>query len=237
VLAAFNFRDAWIEEDDDDIPFPNTVKFTYPDLDDGAFINDIDIRCDPGAFSQGDGVPFSQSFKDFIIVVNIWLIAEEAFKCLTHFIPSSCILEHCTASNIIPWTNWAPKKTRLVFPTLHPSDIWVCYVHGTKVVIPEPVSDNKNGYSLRVYDFNQLPFRRGAQGTKVEAPSGIDKSTTVINGGAAFEGDAMTRLPFSSHVIYLEDSHDHCSVLCSEDQIVVVDVSILHYRTSRTIHI
>ncbi|KAF4623257.1 hypothetical protein D9613_002126 [Agrocybe pediades] len=231
VLAAFPFRTTKLAEDQD--PYKNAIKFRYPDLVVDAYITDIDIRCDPGSSSKNDAVPFSQDLTEFIIVVNLWLFAQD--ECYTHFIPSSLIMKliegpYPKGHESFPWSLWAPLNTRLLSPLEYPSDVWVCYVNGTKVVMSEPTIFGKHGYSLRVYDFNWRPMLRGAKSKGVEAPDGIDTSATVIDGGAAFECTVVTSLPFWSRAIDLEDVHDHCDVLCSEDQIIVVDAECREYR-------
>jgi hypothetical protein len=95
----------------------------------------------------------------------------------------------------------------------------------------------------RVYDFNDLPIRRGR--TEVDQKNVITEEaefssqlcdTTVyqagpmtVKGGRIFQNDVTTSLPFRWRSAELDilASERNCAIMCSEDNIIVVDVSAL----------
>ncbi|KDR85356.1 hypothetical protein GALMADRAFT_108380 [Galerina marginata CBS 339.88] len=227
ALFALDFRkQSYGRHDLDGI---NAFVLEYPELAENAFLADIDIRSDPGSLSHPNStVPFLQDAKQFLIVTSIWIVVDGVTKSLVHFIPFSHLLslvESEDAPHALPSDGWISSKTRLLLPGLYPSDTWVCYVHGMKFVISEPHPSGKSGYSARLFNFNQLAFRNAK-----EAPTRVDTSATLLGEGESFCEDVTTCLPFWSQTIALDDCHEHCTVLCNEDHIIVVDVSFLYDR-------
>ncbi|KAF8913013.1 hypothetical protein CPB84DRAFT_1760121 [Gymnopilus junonius] len=196
-------------------------------LERAGFITSIDIRCDPGPISQPEGssVPFSQDPAKFIIVVTFWLSVNCRPRSLIHFIPSAYLLFFVDkADNMHSWATWIPRKTRMLYTKQYPSDVWVCYVYGTKFVISERLPRGNFGYSARLFDFNQLALRRHRKSDSetAEAPVGFRTSNALP--------DVDASLPFRSQSIILDDAHDQCTVLCSEDHIIIVGSECREYR-------
>lgn len=233
-LAAINFTEEPCDRHDlREVRY--VYIFEYPELHHGVFSSDIEIRSDPGTRSQVDAtVPFSGDPVDFLLTISLWLVVNGVPRCLIHFIPSSYLMS-CIDSlaqshakdGAFFWSDWGPGKTRMLFPNQNPSEVWVCYISGTKFTISEPVSEGQCGYSVRLYDFNPLALGKDAKASQsdTEAPKDINLSPTVIGSKEAFEEEMTTCLPFRAQTLVLEDAHAHCTVLCSEDSIIVVDVS------------
>lgn len=193
-------------------------------MDEVGFITGIDIRADPGPMSptEDTAIPFSQDPADFIIILTFWLFMTGNRRSLIHAIPSRHLLSLVNAEeDLYVWTDWLPKKTRLLYTKQSPSDIWVCYVYGTKFILSERLPRGQSGYSARLFNFNQLALRRerGQDSETRETPKGLKTSAALR--------DVDASLPFSSHSFVLEDAHDHCFALCSEDHILIVDVSFM----------
>ena len=206
------------------------VKFCYPKFDQKrVFFLDIDIRADPGpSWRPSAQVPFSQDTSNALFVVSLWILLEDAVQSLIQFLPSdgltSLIKSKATSYE---WEEWGPYKSRFFIPSHPHSDTWVCYVHGCKYVMFEPGA-SEGGYVARIYDFNQAVIKRNYRDTRTLAD--VDrwlckKTRTVLAPGTIFEDLVETRLPYRSQVLSLTDEHNHCLALCSEDHIIMVDVS------------
>lgn len=209
--------------------------FEYPELHPDVFISEIGIHSHPGTVSPiHTAAPFSEDTKDFLLVVNLWLVVGGTLRCLVHFIPASHLLS-CIESPPPPgelvfmWPSWGLHKTRMMFTNNNPSDVWVCDVAGMKFVISERAPDGKS-YSGRLYDFHQLALRREAASETDASVSGIELNCTVIKQKEAFDSVVSTSLPYRTVTFHLDDGHGHCAALCSEDNIVIVDVSFLNDR-------
>jgi hypothetical protein len=208
------------------------VKFCYPEFDQKrVFFLDIDIRADPGPSWRPNAklqVPFSQDTSNTLFVVSLWIFLEDAVQSLIQFLPSngltSLIKNEATSYE---WEEWGPYRSRLFIPPQPHSEVWVCYVHGWKYVVLEPDA-SEDGFVARLYDFNQVVIKRDYSDTRTSANKDrwlCQKTGTVLAPGTIFEDLVETRLPYRSQVLSLKDAHNHCLALCSEDHIIIVDVS------------
>ncbi|KAF8973551.1 hypothetical protein BDZ97DRAFT_1775683 [Flammula alnicola] len=233
LLHAINFR----EESSERLEIYDAETgqfFVYPPLDEDSWVHSFEIRADPGFLSgENTTVSFSRDAEYFILVLTISLTVGHVDKNLIHFVPSTHLLSVLEdADDFHDWESWIPGDTRMQMTSrLEPSNVWVCYVYGTKFVTAEPALGGKCGLSVRLYDFNDLALRRDAQRSdESEAHGFIETSSSIIAAGNPFYQDIITDLPYWSNVLHLEDAHGHCKVMCSEDNIVIVDVECREYR-------
>lgn len=208
------------------------VKFCYPQFDEAYFL-DIDVRADPGPSWQPNAklqVPFSQD-TNALFVVSLWILMEDIMQCLVQFLPSNgltSLLEKEVTR--YEWEEWGPHKSRFLIPPQLHSETWVCYVHGWKYVIVEPDA-SKDGFAAHLHDFNQVAINRNYRDAVDKETSGFvdrwlyERAGTVLAPGTIFGDMVETTLPYRSQVLSLKDVHDHCLALCSEDHIIIVDVS------------
>lgn len=207
------------------------VKFYYPEFDERVFFLDIDIRADPGPSWQPNAklqVPFSQDTSNALFVVSLWILLDNAVQSLVQFLPSNSLTSLIkNGVTSYEWEEWGPYKSRLYISPQPHSDIWVCYVHGWKYVTSEGLGASEDGFVARLYDFNQVVIQRNYRDTRTSAGDRwLCKETgTELAPGAIFEDLVETRLPYRSQVLSIRDAHNHCLALCSEDHIILVDVS------------
>ena len=209
------------------------VKLYYPEFyHKRAFFLDVDIRADPGPSWRPNAklqVPFSQDTNNALFVVTLWILLEDGVQSLVQFLPSngltSLIKNEATSYE---WEEWGPYESRFFIPPQPHSETWVCYVHGWKYVTPEEPGASEDGFVARLYDFNQVVIQRNYGDTM--SSGDVDrwlckKTGTVLASGTIFEDLVETRLPYRSQVLSVKDAHSHCLALCSEDHIILVDVS------------
>lgn len=138
------------------------------------------------------------------------------------------------------WDFWGPRGTRMLVPARPHSSVWVCYVYGSKYVVSD--TGGSSSLSITIYDFNQLALTRGlstephrqttaSSAKPLQHDVSLDQQTqyhifpTLLEGGDIFEEDVQTFLPYRSRTMTLPFDY-RCSVLCSEDSIIIVDVSV-----------
>ena len=200
-----------------------------------VFFLDIDIRADPGPSWRPNAklqVPFSQDTSNALFVVTLWTLLEDGVQSLVQFLPSngltSFIKDEATSYE---WEEWGPYRSRIFISPQPHSDVWVCYVHGWKYVTLEESGASKDGFVARLFDFNQAVIQRNYGDTRISADADADrwlcqKTGVVMAPGTIFEDLVETRLPYRSQVLSIKDAHNHCLALCSEDHIILVDVSL-----------
>lgn len=208
------------------------IKFYYPEFE-SAFFLDIDIRSDPSPLWRPDvklHVPFSQDTNNVLLVVSLWILMGDrhTVKCLIQFLPSNGLasLVGNAVTTRYEWGGWGPHRSRFLISAGH-SDTWVCYVHGCKYVVSEP-NTSQHGFVAQLYDFNQVGINRNCRGSggKGTVDQWLYKTVgTVFGPKTMFEDLVESTLPYRSQVLCLEDAHKHCHALCSEDHIIMVDVS------------
>ncbi|KAJ3499953.1 hypothetical protein NLJ89_g10001 [Agrocybe chaxingu] len=246
LLATVNFRQESPERQDTD-QIKLIHKFHYPEQPMNLPFRDAVIRADPGPLSKpgntsGD-TPFSQDPCEFIIVVqmmfyddNIMVFEdpEEDGKEFLHFIPAHYLLSLSKENSPSPasnfrWKRWAPIETRLLDFWGSPSATWVCYVYGTRYAFLT-VDAEKPGLTVNVCDFNQLAIGRDSGAATMSSGNLVRKTKTVTDAQGIFRKAVHTRLPFWYRTLHVADAHDHCSVLCSEDALILVDEECGEYR-------
>ena len=230
TLLAVNFREESNNRKDlGDIEHCHI--FLYPEFTDVDSL-DMEIRADPGTSSATNPkVPFASDTQTFILVVTLRVVTRDLFsKNFIHFIPSEFLLSVVESGDgrsaaLLDWSTWGPLNTRLLVTPKEPSVIWVCYVYGNKFVISEEVG--QHGYSGRLFDFNKRKLWNDDKDDGPEAPATINTGTLIKARDNLLIDDVHSHLPYWSRPFSLEDGHSHCAVLCSEDNIILVDVSIV----------
>ena len=213
----------------------------YSPLDEASALTCLQIRADPGPLCETtDAVPFHQDSQDFIVVVTMKFSADSNIGNIVHFLSSKYLISLAKSKVETPfhereWKQWMLQHTRMhITPRSEPSYIWVCHVFGTRFVIIERALDEECRSAVRIYDFNQSAIQRDAQMSAKSGDSGrIETTTNVIAAGHPFTVNVLTTLPYWTNVSSLEGvlACDHgCQMMCSEDNIVIVDVSFLRDR-------
>jgi hypothetical protein len=217
------------------------------------------IQSDPAPLWQArhdPRVPFHIDKNNSLYVVSLWVQVEDTVRCVTTLVPSTTFLACINGVNSkdpadnkvdFDWDFWGPRGSRMLVPAQPHSSVWVCYVYGSKYVVSETGEDGgSSSLSIKIYDFNQLALKRGISTephTETTASSAkplhhdvsLNQQTqyqifpTLLEGGDIFEEDVQTFLPYRSRTLTLPFNYN-CSVLCSEDSIIIVDVSV-HVRT------
>jgi len=219
-LAVWDFRGGDQELQDFDVS-KTLVTLKYPIYARSPRFHRMGIRADPGPLRKDkpsdSQFPFSHDPDNFIFVVTV--------TSFLHSIPAAYLLslvELAQSEKTITyeWDSWINRRTCLFIPLNPPSDDWACYVYGTKFIFDEwRRPDNDSRFLLRLFDFNPLIRREGNKIDSLPPPGLMSKQKVVkkLLSGAS--------LPYQPSALYLEDTHDHCQVMISEDNIILVDVS------------
>jgi hypothetical protein len=215
--------------------------FRYPPLDDDAFIHSLQLRADPGPICRENGtVPFFQDSKNFLLVLDMWISVDDVEEHVMHFIPSQyliSLMKRSATENAL--VSWISQGTRMyVTPQREVSHVWVCYVYGTRFVTGVQALPGRAGLPVRLYDFNTLALRRDAQmSSESEGPGSVRHLANHTHWRDPFCEEIETTLPYWENVACLEGGKDYeqCRVMCSEDNIVIVDVRVLHHRNNTAI--
>lgn len=215
----------------EDLQYATTLFYPEFAIHNTHFLN-IDIRASPGPSWRPDAklqVPFFQDTNHRLFVVSLWIYIDGGMQCLTQFLPSNSLtflIENETTGFYYEWEEWGLHGSRLLFPSKMPSDIWVCYVHGLKYVTLEPGASQDESV-VRLYDLNQVAIKRNYRdkGTCADVDGWLCNREGIVLVPGIFKDLVETRLPYRSQALQLKDVHDHCLGLCSEDHIIVVDVS------------
>lgn len=112
----------------------------------------------------------------------------------------------------------------------------MCYVHGTKYVVPECSPRTQRKFTVQVFDFNQYAVKHAiSQGDKVSqtdisAMSFLEPHSRVcVTGpsiyaaGDLFQEEVRTFLPYRWIAKVITTSNETTATLCSEDSIIVID--------------
>lgn len=182
-------------------------------------------------------VPFSIGPGPRLYIVTIWVMQGEEVSPIDLFVLSDTLLDHVHTlregeiGHDFEWSEWGPAGTRMITQAPH-SHVWVCYVFGTRFSsILGGGRENRQRESriLEVWDFNQLGIRRDvrreAELSEVEWHVG---DTSVLS-SRVFVGEVRTRLPYRVFRrkldAPLEGEPVFTEAMCSEDSIILVDVS------------
>ncbi|KAF9015535.1 hypothetical protein BDQ17DRAFT_1395802 [Cyathus striatus] len=235
----------------------NKFVFRYPELDIDAIVHDMSLRSDPAPlWTSGSklGVPFQIARNNRIYVTSFWVEVSERMQLFVHFVPhdtlQACIDNILSGemNDAVDWEHWGPESTRMVKSPSYHSRVYVCYVNGSRYVLPQstayrgvkPNSPVQWKCSILLYDFNQLAFRRALLDTQQKKEKGKDRSHVpedgetcfmteeeVLEGGQLFKEELRTRLPYRVRSIPVSiKRQDGWSALCSEDGILIVDTEI-----------
>lgn len=211
-----------------------------------VYLTEMQLRADPGCFVDNKlGGPFVQDTKDFIIVFTTSLTVRDHDRHVIQYISAQRLLEgveayapfardsHGDLRPPVPYTEWM-KDTRIqvVGKNEEPSDVWVCNVYGNRYILAAPMfRDGVFGLELEVLDFNQRALKRDAHPSRKSGYSGYVKTQpNQIPPDKPFIDEIETCLPYRRQSWFLEDVHAHCKAMCTEDSIVIVDVSFLYCR-------
>lgn len=231
-----------------------SFSFHFPHLEEDVHQLAFQIQSDPVPLWQAHRdprVPFYMDKNNSLYVVSLWVQVEDAVRCVTTLVPSTTFLACINGVDSkdpadhkvdFVWDFWGPRGTRMIEPAQPHSIVWVCYVYGSKYVVSE--TGENASLSIKIYDFNQLALKRGlstAPHTQTTASSAkllqhdvsLGQQTqyqifpTLLEGGDIFEEDVQTFLPYRSRTLALPFNYK-CSVMCSEDSIIIVDSRLDH---------
>jgi len=222
------------------------IIYPYPKFLDLSFIERIDIRAEATPSSLCDTSPASTPFiynnDDFVLVVTVIFATEELADPLTtiHFLSRNYLLELSAAvllpaestPHVCDWHIWGQGPgSRLILTANVPSSIWVCYVFGNKFVLPDPdpAPNTDAGISAYLFDFYKTASRIDAEDPINLPEKGVIGDQDSIND--LFGEKLDTPMPYRSSEVHFTDAHMHSNILCSQDNIILVDVSIHCHRS------
>ncbi|KAF9004521.1 hypothetical protein BDZ89DRAFT_1080448 [Hymenopellis radicata] len=203
------------------------------------------IRCDPSpAWPNNDkSVPFYDDHDHLIYTISMWSADIHHYNFV---VPRATILAHLDSvggmDNFIPWEDWGETGARVLDSSLHtpPSVVWSCTTFGSKMVSFETA-----GEFIYCFDFNQMRVKQEiARGAPTVDPNvkfafpqeemAVCSSDTVLTNAEhpVFTYGVKTSLPFRVRAIPITLGNGRYSVMCSQNNIIVVDSSqnAMHYR-------
>jgi hypothetical protein len=230
-LMALNFKTELNER--------HTVKeiehaylFRYPPLIASANPLKLEIRSDPSPSWAPDArlqVPFHTAKYNRVYIINLLLLVPDHLRSVVLLAPSatflSCINGSSSHRYVFQWSDWGPRGTRILMPRIPPSEVWVCYVQGSIYVA---LRKDKGRFVVDVLDFNQRALFRALQKTRDAVPEdGIYAiNPSIFEEGEIFGTKVETSLPYRTRTFSLDlRSIANIAVMCSEDSLIVVDVS------------
>ncbi|KAG2350184.1 hypothetical protein BDR05DRAFT_954285 [Suillus weaverae] len=211
--------------------------FLWPEFDFWTSPMTISIRSDPSPAWQHNPearLPFSTAPGERLFIITVSLVNNGRIASYNMFVSADTLLSHIETLPMevpcreIKWDEWGSTGTRLMRSLSQPSP-WVCYVFGTKFVsLAEPTHTSPQ--TLEIWDFNQLAMKRDA---KVQGgTSNHVRGTTVICN--VFANEIHTSLPYRviKRTLPPRSSPEpfFAAVMCSEDNIILVDSSHRHLR-------
>lgn len=239
ILNTVNFR----QEGQERRPLEevrHVVKYTYPAFDGvvSTFVDMIEIRADWRRGTSVPTAPFFEGADDHILAIYLMLQTPSTehtpavhFVSRSHILRLSEIASRSATPVVVPWESWGSgggSGTRLIVTFSMPSEVWVHHVHGEKYAFTVPdiqLRSQESGLSVVLLDFKQKALARGAEKPCDLEALGLIPDQDVI--GGFFGEEVTTSLSYRSSILHLKDAHGHCYVLCSEDNIIIVDVSFL----------
>jgi hypothetical protein len=232
ILAVMNFKDETNERRAiDDVG--HMVIFRYPALNTDAIPFRFDIRSDPAPAwvpNSNLQVPFFTAQYNRLYAISLWLRVKHQQHCIMLFAPWATFLK-CIQGNDTPpkptvdWPAWGPSGTRILLPRIPPSDVWVCYVNGSRYVA---LHKHKKGFVAEVYDFNRRGLLRSMnQDCDAASSDSYMTNASTFEDGAIFEGIVETSLPYRIQSLPLGvKSISRIAVIFSEDNLIIVDVRV-----------
>ncbi|KAF5387231.1 hypothetical protein D9757_006816 [Collybiopsis confluens] len=208
------------------------------------------IRSDPSpdwAPHSDLQIPFHVSHgSEKIFVASLWL-HKSAFRHLTLIFTRSALFSHLDAmgpisgSPAVPWEDWGPHSTRInvSYRISSTFDSWACYTYGTKLVLPEQSRRTSDKFIVHLFDFNHRALQKDISEGGIladESVSNIEEvecesrlcvtAPSVSRSGDLFRDEVKTWLPYHWIAKTIPDAQDlSSSMMCSEDSVIVVDVS------------
>ncbi|KAF9462092.1 hypothetical protein BDZ94DRAFT_1261927 [Collybia nuda] len=231
VIAIVNFR-----EEPKELRSVQGIKhiffFRFPTLHAGIIPIRFEIRSDPSPGwtpNSNIRVPFFTAQYNRLYVVSLWLLVGSRMRCVMLFAPSATFLariqKDMPEDRIYEWSAWGPRGTRILLPRTPPSDIWVCYVNGSRYVT---LRKDKKQFALDVYNFNHRGVLRSlnlAGDTDIKSKCVTD--ARLPEGGTIFQSTVETSLPYRIQTLLLGlKSIMNIAVVCSEDNIIIVDTHV-----------
>lgn len=218
----------------------HSMKLCYPNRVAGAAVMQFNISCEPTpGWTPGkdDTTPFFIARENRVFTVSM-LIQQQREFAFDHFIPLSAFkkcLDRLDASlgQQLEWLDWAPTETRLIRTPLPASDVWVCFAYGSRSIGREIIRKlGRVCFSVVVYDFNQLLLRRDEARGKEAIPGSYSRinKPSVIRNDTVWEEPVETALPYRRYSKVLPIQPGGHSLMCTADNLVLVDVSPLFRR-------
>ncbi|KAF8190061.1 hypothetical protein BJ912DRAFT_353375 [Pholiota molesta] len=115
----------------------------------------------------------------------------------------------------IPWEEWGPPNTKIIYPACIRVDGWPRYIHGQRVIFPERIYGANDALeevpnSMEVLDFSlaavlsakgiPIPMSASPPSSSQSKPGTLMPSSTIHAGEVPiFEGDVETHLPCVSY--------------------------------------
>lgn len=204
------------------------------------------IRSDPctgwSPPHPGVQVPFSIGPGPRLYIVTIWVMQGEEISPIDLFVLSNTLLDRVDTlgdgetRHDFEWSEWGPAETRMIAQAPH-SHVWVCYVFGTRfssVIGGGRESHHRDSRILEVWDFNQLGIRRDIRRARAETCEvEWHVGDTSVLSSRVFVGEVRTRLPYRVLRRKLaapsEGDPVFTDAMCSEDSVILVDVSVGHW--------
>ncbi|KAF6766560.1 hypothetical protein DFP72DRAFT_866994 [Ephemerocybe angulata] len=230
-----------------------------PPFQDTVGIASFGICADPSPTWRPDeksSIPFHLARDNRLYVVTLWIqVQNNALPLWVNlFIPSSTFMsvvkstpKDASGPHSVSWEAWGQEGSRLMISDLPQSHTWVCYVYGTRYIALEPHQKGNEKVWCRVYDFNDLPIRRGQLNVKPE--NVIEKDSEMVSprvsaevvyqtgpitlkSGKIFKDDVTSTLPFRWKSVELDilASERKCAIMCSEDNIIIVNAHTRKYQ-------
>ncbi|KAG5653347.1 hypothetical protein H0H81_000969 [Sphagnurus paluster] len=203
------------------------ISFRYPRFHSQVGMVKFEIRLDPVPTLGSQKVPYYLAQNNRVFAACLSIVHDNRLKTIMLLAPLSTFrsaLEDLTDDQItVDWSAWGHTGARVLTPGQNPSDVWVCYVSGSKYVALRKMSRSATPL-VDVYDFYQPALLRNLS----KPIHGIDYVTSpnFFEAGDIFAEEVQTSLPYTLQTLHLTDSKftQGMAVMCTEDNIIVVDV-------------
>ncbi|KAH7913000.1 hypothetical protein BJ138DRAFT_1178386 [Hygrophoropsis aurantiaca] len=214
-------------------------SFRLPPFTRGTRAFDLPIRCDPSPVWKPNPenlFPFATARQHRLYVITMWLSNGIGIVSYDLLVPSETFLSriHRVSLEMGPqnftWDEWGPMGSRLILSPVR-SNVWVCYVFGTKYVsLQLPADDDAehppNSCIIEVWDFNQLALKRDMSAGRYTDDGYVGENTSDTNRSWFFAKDVCTSLPFrvsTRNLSAVFPTGRFEEAMCSEDSIILVD--------------
>ncbi|KAF9462967.1 hypothetical protein BDZ94DRAFT_1260278 [Collybia nuda] len=196
-----------------------------PQLSNNSEVNDpeIAIRTDYSpsyALASQHPRPFTTAAVDRLVVVTIKAFHTDLSFAL--FMLTSTLLDLAASrpQDPLAWGSWGPARTRMLRVDL--SDVWFCYVHGMRAVVPSSQSQG----TTDVLDFNQRALRKSLyhRSPDMRLQRYLIGATRVDEDEEMFERPVDTALPCRIQSFETPGlvSQENLEFMLSEDGLVLI---------------